>query len=214
MMTSNVRRWIAADNLGYAHRASEIHSPGDGCCRVVIHLSEGENGREYFGWESNGLPHLLMRQFERLPRAAIMDMSGGIHAMNQGSPPVTKAVVDGHRSGPFSLADINDPRSLLNDIRHGHPAGTVAVHLHRADPPDRSATLFRVWPLTLHMGRVRDVFLEEDEASDAPVFSDRTRDLPFNRNEARARHEVRRLRDRNDFLRYSAGPRFMTSSRP
>ncbi|MCB9942191.1 MAG: HAMP domain-containing histidine kinase [Geminicoccaceae bacterium] len=155
--------------------------------------------------ESNGLPHLLMRQFERLPRAAIiMDMSGGIHAMNSRLASVTKAVVDGHRSGPFSLADIvrDDPRSLLNDIRHASRGDRVAVHLHRADPPDRSATLFRVWPLTLHMGRVRDVFLEEDEARQMRrVFSDlNTRLRLSNRNEARARHEVRRLRDRNDFL--------------
>ncbi|MEZ5837852.1 MAG: methanogen output domain 1-containing protein [Geminicoccaceae bacterium] len=50
MMTSNVFGRIAADNLGYARiELQKSIASGDGCCRVVIHLSEGENGREYFG---------------------------------------------------------------------------------------------------------------------------------------------------------------------
>lgn len=50
MMTSNVFGRIAADNLGYAR--VEIQSSiaaGSPGCRVVVYLSGGGPGREYFG---------------------------------------------------------------------------------------------------------------------------------------------------------------------
>ena len=50
MMTSNVFGRIAADNLGYA-RVDLLRAiaRGDDGCRVVVWLTEGESGREYFG---------------------------------------------------------------------------------------------------------------------------------------------------------------------
>jgi predicted ArsR family transcriptional regulator len=50
MMTSNVFGRIAANNLDYARvEIEETIARGDGRCRVTIHLSPGEGGREYFG---------------------------------------------------------------------------------------------------------------------------------------------------------------------
>ncbi|MEZ5824407.1 MAG: methanogen output domain 1-containing protein [Geminicoccaceae bacterium] len=49
MMTSNVFGRISANNLGYARvDLEETIAAGQSRCRVVIHLVEGEDGREYF----------------------------------------------------------------------------------------------------------------------------------------------------------------------
>ncbi|KAA9007157.1 transcriptional regulator [Histidinibacterium aquaticum] len=49
MMTSSVFGRIAAANLGYARVVlEETIAAGDGGCRVVVHLKEGEGGREYY----------------------------------------------------------------------------------------------------------------------------------------------------------------------
>lgn len=49
MMTSNVFGRLAADNLGYARvTLDETIARGDDRCRVVVHLVEGRDGREYF----------------------------------------------------------------------------------------------------------------------------------------------------------------------
>lgn len=49
MMTSNVFGRIAASNLDYARvELQETFARGDGRCRVVVHLVEGDVGREYF----------------------------------------------------------------------------------------------------------------------------------------------------------------------
>ncbi|NOX26002.1 MAG: transcriptional regulator [Deltaproteobacteria bacterium] len=54
MMTSNVFGLITSENLGYAKVVIEKSiARGDGCCRVIIHLtstaeSEAVEGREYF----------------------------------------------------------------------------------------------------------------------------------------------------------------------
>lgn len=50
MMTSNVFGRIAADNLGYARvELVETIAAGSDRCRVVVHFSPGETGREYYG---------------------------------------------------------------------------------------------------------------------------------------------------------------------
>ena len=50
MMTSNVFGRIGAANLGYARvELAETIAEGASGCRVIVHLSEGEEGREYFG---------------------------------------------------------------------------------------------------------------------------------------------------------------------
>ena len=50
MMTSNVFGRIGAANLGYARvELAETIAEGAPGCRVIVHLSEGEEGREYFG---------------------------------------------------------------------------------------------------------------------------------------------------------------------
>lgn len=50
MMTSAVFGRIAANNLEYARvELQETQARGDPGCRVIIHLTEGEVGREYFG---------------------------------------------------------------------------------------------------------------------------------------------------------------------
>ena len=50
MITSTVFGRITADNLGYARIEIErAIARRDSRCRVVIHLSEGKGGREYFG---------------------------------------------------------------------------------------------------------------------------------------------------------------------
>lgn len=50
MMTSNVFGRMAANNLGYARVALEqTIARGDPGCRVILYLTEGDDGREYFG---------------------------------------------------------------------------------------------------------------------------------------------------------------------
>ncbi len=50
MMTSNVFGRLAARNLGYARvKLEETIADGAEGCRVVIYLTEGTDGREYFG---------------------------------------------------------------------------------------------------------------------------------------------------------------------
>ncbi|WP_201455429.1 methanogen output domain 1-containing protein [Roseovarius atlanticus] len=50
MMTTSVFGRIAASNLGYARvEKTATIARGDPGCRVVIHLTEGEAGREFFG---------------------------------------------------------------------------------------------------------------------------------------------------------------------
>lgn len=49
MMTSNVFGRITANNLGYARvELQETIAKGDSGCRIVVHLQEGDSGREYF----------------------------------------------------------------------------------------------------------------------------------------------------------------------
>ena len=50
MMTSNVFGRIAAANLDYARvELQDTIADGGSGCRVVVHLTEGDAGREYFG---------------------------------------------------------------------------------------------------------------------------------------------------------------------
>ncbi|WP_306121265.1 methanogen output domain 1-containing protein [Roseovarius sp. MMSF_3298] len=50
MMTTSVFGRIAASNLGYARvEKPQTIARGDLGCRVIVHLTEGEAGREYFG---------------------------------------------------------------------------------------------------------------------------------------------------------------------
>ncbi len=50
MMTSSVFGRLAANNLDYARiEKTETIARGDSRCRIVVHLTEGEIGREYFG---------------------------------------------------------------------------------------------------------------------------------------------------------------------
>lgn len=50
MMTSSVFGRITANNLGYARvEKAETIARGDPRCRIIVHLSEGRVGREYFG---------------------------------------------------------------------------------------------------------------------------------------------------------------------
>ena len=49
MMTSNVFGRIAANNLEYARvELAETIAEGGSRCRVIVHLTEGDAGREYF----------------------------------------------------------------------------------------------------------------------------------------------------------------------
>ena len=50
MMTSSVFGRITANNLDYARvEKAETIARGDPRCRIIVHLTEGELGREYFG---------------------------------------------------------------------------------------------------------------------------------------------------------------------
>lgn len=50
MMTSNVFGRITANNLGYAQvELAETIARGDAGCRIIVHLTEGAEGLEYFG---------------------------------------------------------------------------------------------------------------------------------------------------------------------
>lgn len=49
MMTSNVFGRISASNLGYSRvELKETIAKGDAGCRIIVHLQEGEAGREYY----------------------------------------------------------------------------------------------------------------------------------------------------------------------
>lgn len=49
MMTSNIFGRISANNLGYARvELKDTIAKGDSACRIVVHLQEGESGREYY----------------------------------------------------------------------------------------------------------------------------------------------------------------------
>ncbi|MEZ5824406.1 MAG: ATP-binding protein [Geminicoccaceae bacterium] len=149
--------------------------------------------------------HLLHRQFEQLPRAAIiLRMNGHLLAINNRFGAILGLDRNGFCSQLLELAQIVDGKmqTLLNDIRNASHGGRVAIRLLRAGQKEASIKLFRVWPLTVQGGRLDEVFLEEDDAQYMRhVFADLNANLrKSNEREAKARREIRKLQDRNGFL--------------